>query len=95
MEQYLERVGRSALFSGMTAEEVSQVLGCLEAAVERYGKNQFVLRSGSVVRRVGMVLSGRVYVVREDFWGNRDILTQVIPGQLFAEAYACCPGRTL
>ena len=39
--------------------------------------------------RSGVVLSGGVRVVREDFWGNRSILTTVEPGDLFAEAFAC------
>ena len=38
---------------------------------------------------VGVVLSGGVRIVREDFWGNRSLLAAVGPGDLFAEAFAC------
>lgn len=95
MKQYLEKLEQSPLFRGMASEDMEKVLRCLSATVERYPKNHFVLREGAAVRRMGVVLSGQVYVIREDFWGNRDILAKVVPGQLFAEAYACCPGTAL
>jgi CRP-like cAMP-binding protein len=38
---------------------------------------------------VGIVLSGAVQVVREDYYGNRSVLTDVGPGELFAEVFAC------
>jgi len=28
-------------------------------------------------------------VIKEDYWGNRDIVTVVQPGETFAESYAC------
>ena len=93
--EYLEKLAASPLFRGMTGAEIRQVLGQLPVRVARYGRGRFVLRAGETVRAMGLVLSGRVYVVREDFWGNRDILARVEPGQLFAEAYACCPGTPL
>ena len=42
-----------------------------------------------------MVLSGSVHIVKEDFWGNRNIVTEIGPGQIFAESYACTPGAAL
>ena len=37
---------------------------------------------------MGLVLNGSVHIIKEDFWGNRDILAEVGVGGLFAENYA-------
>ena len=37
----------------------------------------------------GILLSGEAEVLQEDFWGNRNLLAAVGPGDLFAEAFAC------
>lgn len=33
-------------------------------------------------------------IFKEDCWGNRSILSQAVPGQLFGEVYACIPDET-
>lgn len=95
MEEYLEILQRSPLFAGMDAAELRAVLECLQAAERRYRKNRFILHSGERVNAAGLVLSGGVQIVREDFWGNRNIIAELGPGELFAEVYACMPDEAL
>ena len=38
---------------------------------------------------MGLVLSGAVRMVREDFYGNRSIVAHIGPAELFGETYAC------
>ena len=38
---------------------------------------------------MGMVLSGAVRLVREDYYGNRSIVAHIGPAELFGETYAC------
>ncbi|MFA5561590.1 MAG: Crp/Fnr family transcriptional regulator [Eubacteriales bacterium] len=83
-----------ALFRGMTPEEVASLLRCLQARQAFYPKNTMVFRMGEPISEVGVVLSGVVHVVREDFWGNRNILAEQLPGDLFGESYAGA-GETL
>jgi len=40
-------------------------------------------------RWVGLVLSGAVHVIQEDYYGNRSIVSTFQPPQLFGEAFAC------
>jgi CRP-like cAMP-binding protein len=35
---------------------------------------------------IGMVRSGSLHIVRDDFWGNRTIVARIAPPSLFAEA---------
>jgi CRP-like cAMP-binding protein len=35
------------------------------------------------------VVKGRLHIVNEDYWGNRSLLTEALPGDVFAEAAVC------
>ena len=54
-------------------------------------KGNFIFYAGDTIEQIGIVLSGMVHILQEDYWGNRNILSQVRPGSLFGEAFACLP----
>ncbi|NLH00631.1 MAG: Crp/Fnr family transcriptional regulator [Clostridiales bacterium] len=95
MKKYFNIIKKSPLFSGVSDEELEIMLKCLSASIQDYSKGQFILRSGDNVSSVGMVLSGSVHIIKEDFWGNRNIISASAPGQLFAETYAFAHGAPL
>lgn len=76
------------LFEGIQEEELEELLTCLGAAAKRVEKNQVLFLEGEPARFVGIVLSGRVQVLREDLDGNRSIIASIEPGELFGEAFA-------
>ena len=86
---------KTSLFRGTSEEELPILLDCLAPTTREYAKNELILRQGEDVSAVGLVLSGRAQVIEEDFWGNRSILADAWPGDLFAEAYAFLPGERL
>lgn len=86
---------KSALFDGLTAEETGAVLDNLPHTVRMYQRGQFLLHSGEPTGRFGIILDGEATIFREDYWGNRNILTRIIPGDIFAESYACVPGSLM
>ena len=47
-----------------------------------------MLRAGERTGRLGLLLSGSVHVIREDFWGGRTIVGIVEAGDVFAESFA-------
>lgn len=89
MEAYMTLLKKTCLFSGINDEDISTMLNCLSARIASYQKEEFILHTGDLVDQVGMVLSGSVLIIKEDFWGNRSILSEISPGSLFAETYAC------
>lgn len=89
MELFLPIMRTSPLFAGMEEEEIRAILGCLDARVERYPKGAYLLRVGDTVESVGLLLAGGALVTQESFWGSRNIMARIGPGQLFAEAFAC------
>lgn len=92
MEQYLPLLARTALFQGLTEEELRQTMDCLGAVKRRYPRQSFLLRAGDQTQSVGLLLSGSALLIQEDLWGRRNILAKVGPGDTFAEAFAAAGG---
>ena len=95
MKEFLPIIRSSTLFSGISEEELTAMLTCLETKTESFPKDTFLLRAGDTAESIGLVLSGCVLIVQEDIWGNRNILSKAGAGQTFAAAYACAPGSLL
>lgn len=95
MKVFLSVLRASQLFSGISDNELTSMLSCLDAKKEGFPKEAFVLRAGDTADSIGFVLSGSVLIIQEDIWGNRNILTKAVPGQTFAAAYACASGSVL
>lgn len=89
MEQYFSLLSTCPLFADIDPQALPELLRCLQARAAAYRENQPIMLEGDPVRHVGIVLSGAVQVVRDDFYGNRSILTTLTPTQLFAEVFAC------
>ncbi|MFV0396132.1 MAG: Crp/Fnr family transcriptional regulator [Coprobacillaceae bacterium] len=77
------------LFQGMQDHELESIFQCLESYEKTYGKQEMIARHGQIITTIGIVLSGSLHIVKDDFWGNRTIITEISKGEIFAEAYAC------
>ena len=67
MEKYLDVLEKCDLFDGIAQEHIQGMLFCLQAKVLTAVKNQTVFAEGDIARYVGIVLSGAVMMVKEDF----------------------------
>ena len=95
MQNDLSLIHGSVLFAGTTVQETEKMLTCLSAKQAVYQKNEYILRAGDKNSCVMLLLEGGVCIVQEDFWGNRNIISKITPGEIFAEAFACVPGARL
>ena len=84
MEAYYEILSQCPLFMGITRQEMPEILNCLDKKVVEIPKGDPVFLEGEPARFVGVVLSGGVQIVRDDYYGNRSVLTVAAPGELFA-----------
>ena len=89
MEEYFEILSRCPLFHGIDRGDLAGMLSCLGGKIMEIPKGGAVFLEGDPAQFVGIVLSGTVQIVRDDFYGNRSVLTAVPPGGLFAEAFSC------
>ena len=95
MKEMLSVLRTSGIFSGISEEETEKMLHCLEVRPETFQKDEYILREGDRVEAFGLVITGKVLIIQEDFWGNRNILAAVGAGHCFAETFACSPGAVL
>ena len=89
MKNYLEVLKNCALFDNINEKELEGLLKCLLAKHKTFKKNEFIFCEDDKPTYVGIVLSGSVCVVKEDFWGNRAILAKLGEADLFGEAFSC------
>ena len=94
MLEYLSVLKKSPLFQGASEKEIEQMLPCLQARSRMVRKGDFVLRQGQTVNGLMVLAKGCLHMQRDDYWGNRSILTTVNPGELFGAAYFA-PERSL
>ncbi|CUX40597.1 Crp/Fnr family transcriptional regulator [Clostridium sp. C105KSO13] len=79
------------LFAGASQEETKAMLKCLSAEERSYPKDHTIYHMGQTVHRLGLLIEGGVNIVRTDVWGNENIIGHILPGDVFAETYACNP----
>jgi CRP-like cAMP-binding protein len=82
------------LFHGLAERDVITLLRCLSSRERRYEKGETALREGDPPTFAGIVRSGRVLVVKDDYFGKRHIVAEVGPGGLFAESLVCAEAET-
>ena len=95
MESYLNILENTPLFRQISKEDITSVLSCLSVKEVHYSKEEFIFHQGSPISSIGLVVAGSVHIIQEDFWGNRTILTNILPTQIFGETYASMPGLPL
>lgn len=95
MDEFLNVIKSVPLFYGIEESDLSSLLACLSAKIKQYRPGKFIFSEGDKAELVGVVLSGNVQVVKNDFYGNRTIVASIHPGQLFGEAFACVDVKTL
>ncbi|NCB41025.1 MAG: Crp/Fnr family transcriptional regulator [Clostridia bacterium] len=91
MEKYYDIIKRADLFANVKADDIPQLLKCLSSTTKKYEKGEFIYRIGDQPSLLAMLLVGEVHIQTEDYWGNQTIISEVTPGNIFAEAYAVTP----
>lgn len=89
MEENLQKIWAIPLFQNLHGTDIEKLLSSLGAQKRIYQAGETILHPGELLQRLGIVLTGLVQVSKEDFQGNRALLAQNGPGQMFGEAFAC------
>ena len=95
MERYFPVLLDCPLFDGIDRQDLKGFLSCLGARVLPMKKGQTLFREGDPAGAIGIVVSGGVQLIREDYYGNRSVVGHVGAAQLFGEAYAFSTAATL
>ena len=95
MKKYYEALSQCSLFAGIEYSDLEGMLKCMDAAFLKIPKGNPVFLEGSPAQFTGVVLTGKVQIVRDDYYGNRSVLTVLEPGALFAEVFSCAGLATM
>lgn len=89
MEKFLEILKSCPLFAGIADDNLLRMLTCFGARVMSVDKKYTILMEGKTAKYIGIMLSGSAQIIQVDYYGNRSILSNVVAGEVFAEAFAC------
>jgi len=89
LKKYLKVLRKCPLFSTIEDGSLLRMLVCLGAKVEFFDKKYTILGEGTPAKYIGIVLSGSAQIAQVDYFGNRSILSEIGPSEVFAEAFAC------
>lgn len=89
MRKYLEVLKKCPLFFGIEEENLTSMLGCIKGQIMNYEKGQYIFSEGNTPNGIGIVLDGKVQIIRLDYYGNRSIVAEIEKAQLFGESFAC------
>lgn len=95
MKKYNKILKTVALFEGIDEGDFPAILSCLSAKVLHYNKNQFIFIKDEEAANVGILLTGQAQVIKEDYYGNRSLLTNLEAGMLFGETFVCADIKKL
>jgi CRP-like cAMP-binding protein len=77
------------LFQGVAEEELAALVKCLGCTFRAYKHGETVYHAGDFVHEIGIVVRGRIHIVKDDAWGNSNIIAEISSGEMFAEAAVC------
>lgn len=95
MKNYYKILLKCPLFQGIEENELDSMFCCLKAGKINVAKDEAVFLEGDEANFVGVVLSGKVQVVREDYYGYRSVMAVINPGELFAETFSCAGAQSI
>lgn len=88
MQNDLEILRSCSLFQGIEAQNLGEMLACLNAKRIFKAKNAVIFQEGDPADCVGVVLTGALQIEKIDFYGNRSIVDRISPPQIFGESFA-------
>lgn len=91
MQDFLNE--KCPLFQGIKTENMDSLLTCLCAKKKIFTKDNYIFLEGDAITEIGLLLLGGAQIVKDDFWGNRTIISHLSKGDLFGEAFAASGGK--
>ena len=88
MKKYIPILKRTKLFSGVGEDDIASLLSCLGARKKEYKKGEYILREGEHISDICILVEGKIHIQKDDYWGNRSILSVISVGEMFGEGYA-------
>jgi CRP/FNR family transcriptional regulator, dissimilatory nitrate respiration regulator len=89
MEQFNTVLSKCPLFTNIKENEYKILLSCINSHTKDFQSNEYIFLAGDKINYVGIVLSGSIEIIKENFAGARHIMDFLGPSDIFAEGIVC------
>lgn len=80
---------KNELFFQIEDHNIQTVLKCLGSREKDFKKGEFIFLAGETAPSVGLMLSGKAQIIKENVFGDSMIISTLKSGDLFGETFAC------
>lgn len=87
MDKYYDILKNTKLFKNISLKEYKDIFSVLNPYTKSYKEDSIIFYPGQLISSIGILLEGSVQVFKDDYWGNRNILTDLSIGDVFGEVY--------
>jgi len=88
MNLFFNALKECILFKNIDNKNLNSILHCLNVRRKIFTKGQIVFAEGDPATHLGIVISGCVQIVREDYYGNRSVMAKLGESEVFGEVFA-------
>lgn len=88
MKKYLNSLTNLPLFHNINEDQIPDILRLANSNIKNYQKDEYIWMLGKGSDYIGIILSGVALIVKEDFEGNRTIMSKIYEGDIFGETFA-------
>lgn len=89
----LNILSECALFKGITLDELKTLLPCLTPTIQIHSEGTIIFTQGITLNAIYIILEGQVEIAKENFAGQKNIVSLLFPGHLFGEGVVCTTHR--
>jgi len=76
---------RSPLFSTIPPDAIKWVISCLQPKISSYSKGTYISLEGESFNGLGIIISGKATIVKENAAGTRIVMSTIQDGDMFGE----------
>lgn len=93
MKKIIDYILRTKLFEGLDERKINTIYPHFNAKIFSYKKGEVVVNTEDMVNNIGILLSGELDIIKEDIYGNMNLIRKVIPYETFLADVVCTPSR--
>ena len=80
----------STLFQNILPEDIPVMLKRLNAYTKSYQKEEYIKHAGDPADFIGIIESGSVHILQDDYYGNRNITASIPPNSPVWGGFCLC-----
>lgn len=89
MKNFITNLKQVQLFEQINEADIEPLLKCLNSNNQSFAKGDFIVSQGDNLNGIGIILSGSVDIIKEDYFGKRTIMANLNAPDMFGEVFVC------